>query len=176
LFESTEISTILAHEGESPTRLPHCPEETATQPYASTAERRYTPANAAQGVYTDTAQGISQTTSTETSPQSGSIQHTADDKACGLPVSQYPVPLCVIFGVKHASGMIDIENITISNDMNDPKFFAELKRLEAKYRWPVLKWLSPFIFSYCKFVQVRIAYKRSKTSANVTYPLYSLKS
>lgn len=73
-----------------------------------------------------------------------------------LPTNRPHVTLWVIFGVQDRSEFTNIENIAMLGPlMSDAAFFKELKRLENKHRWPFLKWFSPYIFTYCKFVRVR---------------------
>jgi hypothetical protein len=130
------------------------------QPPPSTARKRYTPASSAAttptviGGTTTLSQGVSsQSASSQASPSAsvlttsgGTIHHS------GLPPQD---TLWVIFGMRTLSEFVDIENIEMSNMLtNDPAFFQELRRLEKKHRRTIIQWLSPFIFAYCKFVQV----------------------
>lgn len=126
----------------------------------------YTSTTAAQGRYTPSAAATpatspagAQYTTPATQLQSGGINSNivqAQTQGTSPPASPVYTPAWVIFGIKDGFDYNEIENIGVSNlFMNDPAFFAELKRLENKYRWPLLKWVSPYIFTHCKFVQVR---------------------
>ncbi|KAF2733226.1 hypothetical protein EJ04DRAFT_553481 [Polyplosphaeria fusca] len=123
---------------------------------SSAAQQRYTPANATTtGTVSAVAHSIpltkpisvlNKSTSNIAQAQRGGPSH--------LSTNSLSVPSWVIFGIRDRFDFNDIENIKMSNlSMNDDAFFTELRRLESKYRWPVLKWVSPYIFSYCKFVQ-----------------------
>jgi len=128
-------------------------------PPASLAGQRYTPSPATNiGTAANSAQGVSPT----------SIHHQAFDGTSHgssmqlntlSPIPSTPTPphnsLWVIFGVKDTFEFDDIECINIESMlMNDPSFFAELRRLDSKYRWRFLRWFSPWIFTHCKFVRV----------------------
>ncbi|CAN9412095.1 unnamed protein product [Alternaria alternata] len=67
--------------------------------------------------------------------------------------------LWVVFGIRDLFEWDDIENIEIDGIlMNDATFFGKLRQLDSKYRWPLLSWMSPWNFEYCKFVQVSTTY------------------
>lgn len=129
------------------------------QPPPSTARQRYTPL-AARTAATSSAAAQSiplTTTSNQSNNSTGNPIQTQSGGSIPPPKNPSLVSSWVVFGIKDRSDFNDIENIAMPMlHMNDVVFFRELKRLENKYRWPILRWFSPYIFTYCKFVQVCI--------------------
>jgi hypothetical protein len=129
-------------------------------PTSSAAQRRYTPpTTTAARTASAAAQGIGLTPMSPA--QLNNSGNTTSTQATG-PIHVPPVLthkwLWIIFGIKNHPDFHAIENIEMSSLlMSDATFFRELKSLESKHRWPILKWCSPYIFSYCNFVQVHIA-------------------
>jgi hypothetical protein len=127
---------------------------------SSAAQRRYTPPiRTANRTASAAAQGIGLTPMSPA--QLNNSGNTTSTQATG-PIYVPPMLthkwLWIIFGIKNHPDFHAIENIEMSSLlMNDATFFRELKSLESKHRWPILKWFSPYIFSYCNFVQVFIA-------------------
>jgi hypothetical protein len=125
----------------------------------SAAQQRYTPSAATA---TGTAPAVSSSIPLTTMPPpQTNINASNVTPAHASPNWASPTPsqasLWVIFGIRDRLDFNEIENIGMSSSlMNDGAFFRELNRLENKHRWPVLRWLSPYVFSHCKFVQVRI--------------------
>ncbi|KAL4974912.1 hypothetical protein BDW66DRAFT_79394 [Aspergillus desertorum] len=70
-------------------------------------------------------------------------------------------PNWVVFGIKNKDDFDEIENIEIFSNSNDTIFFRELKRSYAKHRCRFQRWLSPFQFRHCKFVQRRSITRRA---------------
>ncbi|KAH3951285.1 hypothetical protein HBH98_084360 [Parastagonospora nodorum] len=128
------------------------------QPVASKAQQLYTPPlPTASAAGTGTSSNLAQNMLPQAPSHLGSSGTTMQmqtgvlNQAFGISL---PTPLWVIFGVSSGSVFFEIENIEMSNAlMNDAAFFQELRRLENKYRRPVLRWFSPFTFAYCNFVQ-----------------------
>ncbi|KAH7118925.1 hypothetical protein B0J11DRAFT_591405 [Dendryphion nanum] len=122
----------------------------------STARLRYTPTATTT---TKTTSAVAQNTPLTTfSGQPNANSHNATQRQSSgqnNPLRKPPpTSLWIIFGVKDLFDFHEIENIDMSAQlMNDAMFFKELKQLEKKYRWPLLRWFSPYIFTYCKFVQ-----------------------
>ena len=73
-------------------------------------------------------------------------------------ISRHGDPLWVVFGIKDRYEYDEIENIEASNLHNDPSLFKELKKRYAKHCWFFQRWLSPYRFRNCKFVQVIIPF------------------
>jgi hypothetical protein len=122
----------------------------------SSARLRYTPSDTKAA---ETSPASAQNTPSATSSQSGNITgNVAQAQSSGAnctPTLPPQISAWIIFGIEDGFGFNDIENIDMSCPlMHDTTFFTELKRLDTKYRWPLLRWLSPYIFCYCKFVQV----------------------
>jgi hypothetical protein len=125
----------------------------------SAAHRRYTPSfstNAA--ATTGSVQGAS--SNAVPSHLTGSNILPAQSSAPNTSAPPTNVAsLWVIFGIRDLFEWDDIENIEIDGMlMNDATFFDKLRRLDSKYRWPLLSWMSPWNFAYCKFVQVSTTY------------------
>ena len=127
----------------------------------SSARQRYTPPPATNvGTAARSPQVVPPTTShhqtSNNSTTSSGMQANASSSVPPTPIPPH-TSLWVIFGVKDTFEFDDIESINMpSMLMNDASFFAELRRLDSKYRWPVLKWFSPWVFTHCKFVRVRM--------------------
>jgi hypothetical protein len=124
------------------------------------ARQRYTPATAA------TNSPSSATTSDSVVPNS--LHNSADSSA--LPGGLCPggtdnVPNSrrasswIVFGIRDPYEYDHIENIEASSLMDDPLFFTELKKRFAKRCWFFQRWISPYRFRYCRFVQVTIQSK-----------------
>lgn len=64
------------------------------------------------------------------------------------------VSSCVVFGIRDMHGFHDIEHLDTDVQLNDSTFFQQLKESHKKHRWRVQNWLSPYVFRYCRFVQV----------------------
>lgn len=128
----------------------------AWQTSQSTAHQRYTPGvTATSSASSETAHGSTATSSPHYSAGSSAISvepQAGNTKA--ISVDRYGNPSWVVFGIKDMDEYDEIENIESSNLLNDPSFFKELKKRHAKHRWFFQRWLSPFRFRYCKFVQV----------------------
>lgn len=60
----------------------------------------------------------------------------------------------VVFGIKDLQGFHGIENIQAPSHLTDASFFEELRARHKKHRWCFQRWLSPYVFRYCRFVQV----------------------
>jgi hypothetical protein len=73
------------------------------------------------------------------------------------------VPLRILFGIQGMRKTLEIEQIEISSQVNDPMFFSELKTRYKKHRWFLKRWLSPFLFRHCNFVKVSILKGSLKT-------------
>lgn len=125
----------------------------------SMAQQRYTPSPVNNPNPASTAgQGIrNPAISNHANNTTGNFMQVQNSKPSQCSTNPPHVPLWVIFGVQDRSEFSNIENIEmLSPSMSDIVFFKELKRLENKHRWPFLRWLSPYIFSYCKFVRVSV--------------------
>jgi hypothetical protein len=126
-----------------------------------TAQQRYTSSTAiTTGTASAATQGIPLTGTLHGQNNNNINVMQAQSSGLGYPPTNLSqASLWVVFGIKDRSGFNDIENIKMSSlSMNDVVFFKELKRIENNYRWTILGWFSPYIFTYCKFVQVRIAF------------------
>ncbi|GMG13312.1 unnamed protein product [Aspergillus oryzae] len=111
----------------------------------------------------ETAHGSTATSSPHYSAGSSAISvepQAGNTKA--ISVDRYGNPSWVVFGIKDMDEYDEIENIESSNLLNDPSFFKELKKRHAKHRWFFQRWLSPFRFRYCKFVQVNTPFTSGK--------------
>lgn len=148
---------------------------------SSTAQQRYTPATATTTRTSSIAAQVTQPTTITTTSHlpninTGNVMQTESSGPSHSPTSPSSVPLWVVFGIKDQSGFNDIENIEMSTMLNnDIAFFKELKRLENSYRWPLIRWFSPYIFSYCKFVQVRAVNYSIRDFGKTYINHYSLK-
>lgn len=128
---------------------------------SSAAQRRYTPpTTTATKTASTAAQGIGLTPMPPAHlNNSGNTTSTQANGPIYVPPMSTHKWLWIIFGIKNHPDFHAIENIEMSSLlMSDTAFFRELKSLESKHRWPILKWFSPYIFSYCNFVQVHIAF------------------
>jgi hypothetical protein len=65
-------------------------------------------------------------------------------------------PSWIVFGFQCSSELDEIENIEISDSVNDPMFFQELRARHNKYRWFFQRCFSPLRFRNCKFVRVSV--------------------
>ncbi|KAF1347382.1 hypothetical protein EJ07DRAFT_160343 [Lizonia empirigonia] len=111
-------------------------------PTSSAAQRRYTPpTTTATRTASVAAQGIGLTPMSPA--QLNNSGNTTSTQATG-PICVPPVLthkwLWIIFGIKNHPDFHAIENIEMSSLlMSDATFFRELKSLESKHRWPILK-------------------------------------
>jgi hypothetical protein len=62
----------------------------------------------------------------------------------------------IVFGFQCSSELDEIENIEISDSVNDPLFFRELRARHNKHRWFFQRCFSPLRFRNCKFVRVSV--------------------
>lgn len=126
----------------------------------SSARLRYTPSDMTAAERSPaSAQNTSSATSSQSGNIAGNVAQAQSSGANGKPGHPPQFSAWIIFGIEDGFGFNDIENIDMSCPlMNDITFFTELKRLETKYRWPLLRWLSPYVFCYCKFVRVRMTH------------------
>lgn len=129
----------------------------AGQNSPSTAQQRYTPTAA-----TASPSSISVRDSTQTIPpissgsNSDSFTQAHGGGSSTMSTAPQGAPLWVVFGIKNMHEFDEIENIEISSLLNDPSFFKELKTRYNKHRWLFQRWVSPFRFRHCNFVQVSI--------------------
>jgi ppGpp synthetase/RelA/SpoT-type nucleotidyltranferase len=65
--------------------------------------------------------------------------------------------LSVVFGIKDMQGFHDIEHIDTYAQLTDSSFFQDLKESHKRHRWHMQNWFSPYVFRYCRFVQVSTA-------------------
>lgn len=63
--------------------------------------------------------------------------------------------LRVVFGIKDLQGYHDIEEMETHAQLTDATFFQDLKKNHRKHRSLIQRWFSPYVFRYCRFVQVR---------------------
>lgn len=64
------------------------------------------------------------------------------------------VPSWILFGVQGSRWCLELEHIKISNFINDPMFFRELRLRYKRHRSWIKMILSPFRFRFCRFVKV----------------------
>lgn len=85
------------------------------------------------------------------SPQNGALGSSVGTQTQTCTSSN---PLWIVFGVKDIQGFYGIENIGTHVQCDDSSFFQELKSRHRKHRWFFQRWFSPYVFRYCRFVQV----------------------
>lgn len=119
---------------------------------SSKARNRYTPnsnnAPAAPAPQTQTSNAGATTSATI---HAHSTIH-APGRAAGAapPVDTF----CIMFGVKDMQGFHDIDHLDIDAQLLDSTFFEKLKDCHKNHRWCFQNWFSPYVFRYCRFVQV----------------------
>lgn len=64
--------------------------------------------------------------------------------------------LRIVFGIKDLHGYHIIEEMDTHTQLTDATFFQDLKRNHRRYRSFLQRWFSPYVFRYCRFVQVSI--------------------
>lgn len=125
---------------------------------ASAAQQRYTPSAAATPAALPTSiQNMTGALRIHSGSRDNNMVQANAQSSNASPTGPVQTPAWVVFGLKGNDDFNQIENIGVSHpSMNDTEFFTELKRIEDKHRWPLIKRISPYVFTHCKFVQVRI--------------------
>ncbi|KAF2130731.1 hypothetical protein P153DRAFT_336557 [Dothidotthia symphoricarpi CBS 119687] len=121
----------------------------------SKAMQRYTPpGSSSASSSTQISQNLSQipsnTTSGNGSTKSVQVQGNSTNSTIAPPP---PVSNWVLFGVQGSRWSLELEHIGISNLINDPTFFSELKSRYKRHRGWTRFLLSPFRFRFCRFVK-----------------------
>lgn len=162
------FTQIVKSSTKQPLSMPTIPPPLLTRP--SSARTRFTPSTVSNVTTTTTSPQVvpsaSLTQQTPNSSSGSSSQAQTYPSNAPVPLQPYDpswvvigIPSWALLNIKDQIYHDEIENIDMSSTlMNDTTFFAELRRLDDKYRWPVLKWLSPWIFTHCKFVRVCLFY------------------
>jgi hypothetical protein len=130
---------------------------------SSRAAMAYTPTpNNTSGVSSSTISSSSVGASVSgVVPQNIGSNNSTQTQRCS-PIVPSPIlpkaPTRIIFGIQGLRKSLEIEQIMVSNQMNDQTFFPELRNRYKKHRLSLLRWLSPFQFRHCDFVRVRLSF------------------
>lgn len=127
------------------------------QKLTSQAQRLYTPPFVTAPTASPPSQHSTfQITPPISSPGANDASGTQSQRGCLSAdlVIQQGKPLWIVFGVKNTPDFDDIENIEMTNLLDDPSFFQELRERHNKHRSLFRRWFSPFRFRNCRFVRV----------------------
>ena len=160
--EAHTIETVLSNPKAIPTRLPRCRLPTFDK-YSTggpISQGRYVPA-----AHSGSASGTTQSqppANTDLNPAipagSSSQQGTAN---ANIPLTSIAtqdtlqLKSWILLGVQGFHKPLEIKHIEIKDDMNDSKFYREVKASYKKGRGRLKRYLSIWTFSYCEAVKVR---------------------
>jgi hypothetical protein len=125
----------------------------------SKASQRYTPSSSGTSDSSSNSSQIQNNSTYNLDNALGGNRNPAtqvQDQAPSAVMNQTPATSQrILFAIQGSKWSLDLEQIHVSDLLNDPAFFRELRVRYKKHRSLLKRLLSPSRFRFCRFVKVR---------------------